>query len=131
MALAEGMAAGHQGNGLLVVHAHAAKGHADIAAGGEHIRHTVRAFRVDVNQAHLHGGQRVFQIAIAGVAAVRLAAGGQPFLFGTPVHIFFRLIDVIPATAEAKGLEAHRLHGTVAGQDDQVGPGDLVAVLFS
>ena len=32
--------------------------------------------------------------------------------------------------AEAEGLEAHRLERAVAGQDHQVGPGDLVAVLL-
>jgi hypothetical protein len=38
--------------------------------------------------------------------------------------------DVLAAEGEAEGLQAHRLIGDVAGQDDQVGPADLVAVLL-
>ena len=38
--------------------------------------------------------------------------------------------DVLAAEAEAEGLQAHRLIGHGAGQDDQVGPADLVAVLL-
>jgi hypothetical protein len=37
----------------------------------------VRAFRVHVDQAHLHGGQRVVQVALAAVALV-----GQPGRLG-------------------------------------------------
>ncbi|WP_349018212.1 peroxidase family protein, partial [Serratia ureilytica] len=47
-------------------------------SGGHRIGIAVRAFRVDVNQAHLHRRQRVFQIAVARVAAVRPAAQFQP-----------------------------------------------------
>ena len=35
-----------------------------------------------------------------------------------------------PAEAEAEGLKAHRLQRDVAGEDQQVGPGDLLAVLL-
>src|SRR5690606_25820091 len=38
--------------------------------------------------------------------------------------------DVLAAAREAERLEAHRLQGDVAGQDVQVGPGDLLAVLL-
>jgi hypothetical protein len=38
--------------------------------------------------------------------------------------------DVLAAAAEAEGLQPHRLIGDVAGEDDQVGPADLVAVLL-
>src|SRR4029078_7133078 len=46
-----------------------------------------------------------------------------------PKHVL-RLPDVGPAEAEAEGLEAHRLHGDVAGQDQQIGPGDLLSVFL-
>src|SRR5439155_23943608 len=36
----------------------------------------------------------------------------------------------LPPKAQAERLEAHRFISTVAGEDDQVGPGDLVAVLL-
>jgi hypothetical protein len=38
--------------------------------------------------------------------------------------------DVLAAEGEAEGLQAHRLVGHVAGEDDQVGPAELVAVLL-
>ena len=38
--------------------------------------------------------------------------------------------DVFAAAAEAEGLEAHRLEGDVAGEDHQVGPRELAAVLL-
>src|SRR5207245_11081842 len=38
--------------------------------------------------------------------------------------------DVGSPEAEAERLEPHRLIGNVAGEDDQIGPGDLAAVLL-
>jgi hypothetical protein len=38
--------------------------------------------------------------------------------------------DVLAAEGEAEGLQAHGLVGDVAGEDDQVGPAELVAVLL-
>jgi hypothetical protein len=128
--LAEGVAAGHQGHGLVVVHGHAGEGLAHVACPRHRVGVAVRALRVHVDQAHLHGGQRVFQIALAAVAAVGLVAGGQPLLLGAPVDVFFRRPDVRAATGKAEGLEAHGLHGHVAAQDEQVGPGNGVAVFL-
>jgi hypothetical protein len=125
VALAEGVPAGDERDGLFVVHGHAGEGLADVTAGGDRIRVAVRAFRVHVDQAHLHGGQRVFEIPVAGVALV-----AQPLGLGAPVDVLFRLPDVLAPAAEAEGLEAHRLEGAVAGEDHQVGPGDLVAVFL-
>jgi hypothetical protein len=82
MALAEGVPAGDERDGLFVVHGHAGEGLADVTAGGDRIRVAVRAFRVHVDQAHLHGGQRVFEIPVAAVTALGLVARSQPFLFG-------------------------------------------------
>jgi hypothetical protein len=76
-----------------------------MSRGLERIGLAVHAFRVDVDQAHHHGGQRVFQVALAGVAAVGAAAGGEPFLFRTPVGVLFRVPDVFAAKGEAEGLQ--------------------------
>jgi hypothetical protein len=57
--LAEGVAAGDERDGLLVVHRHAGEGLADVARRGERIGVAVGALGVDVDQAHLHGGERV------------------------------------------------------------------------
>jgi len=128
--LAEGVAAGHQGHGFFVVHRHARKGLAHVAARGHGVGLAVRALGVDVDQAHLHGSQRVGEITLAAVAAVGLVAGGQPLLFMAPVDVFFRFPDVGAAAAETEGLEAHGFHGHVAGQHQQVGPRQLLAVLL-
>ena len=130
MRLAEGVAAGHQRDGLLVVHRHAREGLAHVATRRHRIRIAVRTLGVHVDQAHLHRGERVLEHAVAGVTALRLVAGRQPLVLGAPVDVFFRLPDVLAATAEAEGLEAHGLERAVAGQDHQVGPGDPVAVLL-
>ena len=53
--LAEGVAAGDQRHGLLVIHGHAAERLADVPGRGERIRFAVGAFRIHVDQAHLHG----------------------------------------------------------------------------
>jgi hypothetical protein len=68
--LAEGVAAGDERDGLLVVHGHAAEGLADVLGRRERIGVAVRALRVHVDEAHLHGGERVLQLALAGVALV-------------------------------------------------------------
>ena len=68
--LAEGVAAGDERHRLLVVHRHAGEGLADIPRRRDRIRVAVRAFRVDVNQAHLHGSERIFEVPVAGVALV-------------------------------------------------------------
>ena len=128
--LADGMAAGRQRDGFLVVHRHAGESHAYILGRLERVGLAVDAFGVYVDQAHHHGGEGVFQIAFAGIAAALAAARGQPFLLGTPVGVLLGMPDVFAAEAETEGLQAHRLVGQGAGQEDQVGPADLVAVLL-
>ncbi len=51
--LAEGVAAGDERDGFLVVHGHALEGLADILGGRDRIGVAVGTFRVDVDQAHL------------------------------------------------------------------------------
>lgn len=64
-----------------------------------------------------------------GVLAVTLAVS-HPLGLGAPVDGLVRLPGVGTATCEAKGLEAHGLEGDVAGEDEEIGPGDFVAVLL-
>src|SRR5262245_57822634 len=56
--LAESVAARNQGNGLLVIHGHAAEGFANVLGGSKGIRIGVRSLGIHVNQAHLHSAQR-------------------------------------------------------------------------
>ena len=122
--LAEGVAAGNQRDGLLVVHRHAEESFADVLGGRDRIRIAVRPLRIDVDQAHLHRTERILQLAFAAVAFVP-----QPRPLGTPVELL-GLPHVGTPAGETERLEAHRLEGDVAGEDHQVGPGDFPAVLL-
>ena len=124
VALAERVAADDECDGLLVVHRHACERLADVLGGGERVGVAVRALGIDVDQAHLHGAERVGELAVTAVALV-----AEPRVFGTPEDLL-GLPDVGPAEAEAERREAHRLHRHVAGQDEQVGPRDLLPVLL-
>ncbi len=131
MGLAEGMAPGGQGGRLLVVHAHAGEGLANVAGRGQGLGHAAGAFRVDVDEAHLDGGQRVFQHhALVGLDAGFIALFADPAFFRAPVDVLLGLPDVGAAAAEAEDRPAHRLDGDIAGQDHQVGPAELGAVLL-
>ena len=123
--LTERVATGDERDGLFVIHGHTRKGVADIASRGERVGLAVRALGIDVDQAHLDGAERVGELAVAGVALV-----AEPFGFRTPVDVFLRFPDVGTAAGEAEGLEAHGLEGDVAGEDHEVSPGDLLAVLL-
>ena len=123
--LAEGVTARDQGDRLLVVHRHPAERLADVAGRGERVRVAVRPLRVDVDEAHLDRAERVGELAVAAVALVI-----QPGRLRTPVDVLLGLPGVHPAAAEAERLETHRLQGDVAGEDHEVGPGDLPAVLL-
>ena len=117
MGFAECMATSHQSDGLFVVHRHACKCFADVDARSQRIRITIWTFWVDVDQTHLHGGQWVFQVALAAVAIVI-----QPSVFRAPIDILFRLPNIYTAAAKAKGFEPHRIECDIAGQDHQIGP---------
>jgi hypothetical protein len=122
--LAERVTAGDQRHRLLVVHRHPAEGVPDVAGGRQRVGVAVRALRVDVDQAHLHGAERPGELPVPAVALVT-----EPGVLGSPEDLL-RLPDVLPAEPEPEGLEAHRLERDVAGEDEQVGPGDLPAVLL-
>ena len=98
---------------------------ANILGRREGIRIAVRPFRIHVDQTHLHGGERILKITVAGVALVR-----QPLAFGAPVDVLFGLPDIRAPAAETERLEAHRLEGDVARENHQVGPGDFPAVFL-
>ena len=124
MGLAEGVAARNQRDGLLVVHRHAVERFTDVLGRRDRIRFAVRPFRIDVDQAHLHGGEGILKLAFAAVAFVP-----QPSPLGTPVKLF-GLPNVLAPAAETKGFEAHRLEGNVAGKNHQICPGDFPAVFL-
>ena len=63
--LAEGMAAGGERDGLLMVHRHALEGDLDVARRLQRVGIAARAFGIDVDQAHLDRGERVFELELA------------------------------------------------------------------
>ena len=125
MGFTERVTTGDERDGFFVVHGHAREGFADVLGRSQRVSLTVRAFGVDVDQAHLDGAERVGQLAVASVALV-----AEPFGFGTPVDVFLRFPDVGAAAGEAEGREAHVFEGDIAGEDHQVSPRDLAAILL-
>src|SRR5690606_6720315 len=104
---------------------HAAEGLADIARRGERIGIAVRPFRIDIDETHLHGGKRVLEVAVAAIALIR-----EPFAFPAPIDVLVRFPDIGASAGKAEGLEAHGFEGNIAGEIDEVGPGDLAAVFL-
>ena len=96
VALAERVAADDERDRLLVVHRHAGEGLADVAGGGERIRVAVRALRVHVDQAHLHGAERTGELPVAAVALV-----AEPRVLGAPEDLV-GLPDVLVARSRSR-----------------------------
>ena len=122
--LAEGVPAGDQRERLLVVHRHPLEGLADERRGRTRVRIAHRTLGVDVDQSHLGGAHLVCHLALADVASL-----AQPRVLGSPDDLL-GLPDVLAAEREAEGLEAHGLQRDVAREDEEVGPGELLAVLL-
>ena len=123
--LAEGVASRDQGDGFLVVHGHARERFANIACSGDRVGVSVGALRVDIDQTHLDRGEGFLQFAVAGVPFVVEPAG-----FGAPVDIVVGFPGVDAAARETECFEAHGFEGDVAGEDEQVGPREVRAVLL-
>jgi hypothetical protein len=117
--------AGDERDRIFVVHRHACEGLTNVAGRGDRIRLAVRTLRIDVDQAHLNGCERILKLPVAAVALVR-----QPRALRTPVNIVLRLPDVRASAGETCSLEAHRFEGAVPSEDHLVGPGDFPAVFL-
>src|SRR3954467_4698159 len=120
----ERVAAGDQGDGLLVVHCHPEERFTDVLGRRDRVGLAVRPLRIDVDQAHLHRAERLRKLAFAAVAFV-----AQPRPLRTPVKLF-RLPDIDAAAGEAEYLEAHGLKRDVAGENHQAGPRAFPAILL-
>src|SRR4029077_20774991 len=129
VSLAEAVSAGDERNRLLVVHRHALEGLANVDGGGNRIRLEVRPIRIHVDEAHIHGSQRILEIADAAVALVAMRIWEPSFLLA-PVDDLVGLPHIGAPAAEAECLEAHRFERDIAGKDHEVGPGDFRAVFL-
>src|ERR1017187_1287877 len=147
VSLAEGVAASNERHRLLVIHRHAGEGLADVPRRSDRIGVAVRTLGIDVDQAHLHCGEGILQVArvrllavVVGVddavprdagRAVRVAdVAAEPFLLAAPIDVLIWLPDILATPGETKCFETHRFQGDVPGEDHQVGPGNLPAVLL-
>src|SRR5204862_7358977 len=101
------MAARDQRDSFLVVHGHAEERFTDVPRRRDRFRLAVRPFRIDIDQAHLHRGERILKLALAAVAL-----SPEPGAFGTPVELF-GLPDIGASAAETERLEVHRLERDV------------------
>ena len=124
MRLAEGVAARDQRGGFGIVHVHCPEGAADVGSSQQRIGIAVRAFWIDVDQAHLGCGKRTLEVALAVTALIV-----EQLLLRPPEHqIGLPCIDT--ATGKAERLEAHVLHGDIAREDHEIAPRQLAAILL-
>ncbi len=130
MRLAEGVAASRERNGLLMVHRHALECFLDVACGLQRIGHTARPFGIDVNEAHLDRGERPFDLQTLVRVNAGLDALIDPFVLAAPVDIALRLEHVGAPPAKAEDRPTHALDGDIAGEDEQIGPADVLAVFL-
>ncbi|CAI4215744.1 unnamed protein product, partial [Parascedosporium putredinis] len=139
--LAKGVATGDEGDGLLVVHGHATESGADIPGGGDGVRDAVGALGVHVDETHVAGVD--VGVALLVLVAGQGAVGGdtllatavavlvaEPRLLGAPVDGLVGLPNIGAAGGEAKSLAAHGLDGDVTGEEQEIRPRDLLAVLL-
>ena len=125
VSFAKAVSAGDQCDGFFVIHCHAAKRLANVTCRSNRIWVPVRALRINVNESHLNGAERILEFAVTCVTLVI-----EPYVFGAPIDLFLRLPDVRTSAAKPKRLKAHRLESAVAGKDYQVGPRELSAVFL-
>src|ERR1700716_3553780 len=119
MALAERVAANDERDRLLIVHRHTTEGLSNVPGGSQRIRVAVGPLRIHVDQAHLHRAERTGEFPVAAVALI-----SEPGVLSAPEDLV-GLPDVLSTEAEAERREPHRFQRTVAGQDDQIAPGNL------
>src|SRR5262249_22760266 len=127
VSLAEAVSTSDERNRLLVVHRHALEGLANVDGGGNRIRLEVRSIRIHVDEAHMHGTQRILEIADAAVALVATRIREPGFLLA-PIDDLVGLPHIGAPAAEAECLEAHGFKRDIAGKDNEVGPRDFRAV---
>ena len=122
---AKGVSTRDEGDCFFVIHGHASECFADISRRGDRVGVAIRAFGIHINEAHLHGGKRVFQFAVASVALVL-----KPFSLGAPVNVLFGFPDVGASAGKAEGFKTHRIQGHIASEDHQVGPRNFASVFL-
>ena len=124
MGLTKRVTARNQRDCFFVIHRHTTKGLADIMGREHRIGVAVGAFGVHINQTHLYRCEPITKLTTLGITLI-----GQHLCLGTPVDPL-GLPIVRATTCKTEGFEAHVFHRHIAGEDHEVCPGDLVAILL-
>jgi hypothetical protein len=82
------------------------------------------SFAAASDQAHLNGSERLLQLSVAAVALI-----GQELCLWPPIDEVGLPVVFAPA-GKAESFEAHGFQRDISGQDHQVGPGNLPAILL-
>src|SRR5262245_40764134 len=101
MGLAKRMAASDQGNSFFIAHRHSRKRLANVECCRDRVRLAVWPLRIDVNEAHLDGSERILQLTLAAIPFI-----AEPRSLRTPIKLL-RLPCVLTSAAKTEGLEAH------------------------
>src|SRR5947209_2498367 len=115
MGFAEGVTSGNECNRFLIVHGHPGEGLPNVARRGERIRVSIRAFRVHIDQTHLHGSERALKITLSAVSLI-----GQPLALWSPEDVLFGLPNILAPAAETEGFEAHGLERDITSENHEI-----------
>src|SRR6056297_422921 len=125
MHFSECVSAGNECNGFFIIHGHTFKRLPYIFCRFFGIGHSIRPFRVHINQSHVVGSKPSLKIT-----RVIMTLICQPFMFRPPVDVYFRFPYILAAGAKSKCLKTHRLKGHITGKNHQVSPGNFSAIFL-
>ena len=126
MHFTECVPAGDQRHGFFIIHRHAGEGFAHILCAQQRVGIAVGTLRVDINQTHLNGSQRIFQrLSRFGITVII-----EPTGFGTPINIFFRMPNIGAAAAKTECFATHGFDRDIASEHKQVGPANGIAIFL-
>src|SRR6056297_2746783 len=121
----ECVSAGNECNGFFIIHGHTFKRLPYILCRFFGIRHSIRPFRVHINQSHVVGSKPSLKITRVIVPLIC-----KPFMFRPPVDVYFRFPYIFASGAKSKCFKAHRFKGYITGKNHQVCPGDFSSVFL-
>ncbi len=130
MSLAKGVSASGQSDRFLMVHGHALERHFHVARRLQRVGIAARTFGIDVDEAHLDRCQRVFQVHFLIRLDARFGTLADPFFLRAPINVALGFEHILAAAAKAEHRPAHLLDRNVAGEDEQIGPADVLAVFL-
>src|SRR5690606_32630631 len=123
-----GVTTGGERYGFFIIHCHTRKGDTNIVGGFLWVRIAVHPFRLNVNQPHHYRRQGAFHVALTYLPIAFTTPSGKLYFFRAPVDIVSLVPIIYATTSKAKGLQPHGLIDHSARENQQVSPGEFVAV---